>query len=115
LPPIYPQVLLANKPFKPLAGERKSSMSKMTSQKAKHANVDLERALDNDPLRNDVIDSLYWDKITINVHDKTQRRETLLLDSIDGAAYAGQPYSKPQTLSLTQRGRYTNAIMSLID
>lgn len=47
--------------------------------------LDVEKAADDVHLHNDIVDTVYWDKISVKVEDR------YLLNSIDGAALAGQP------------------------
>lgn len=60
---------------------------------SKEADVDVEMASKDAYLNNDIIDTFYWDKIFVKVKDKTTKLVTHLLDSIDGAASAGQSRS----------------------
>jgi hypothetical protein len=55
----------------------------MFSEKFK-TNVDVESVSDDAYLHNDTIESIYWDNVSVKLKDKD------LLDSIDGAASAGQ-------------------------
>lgn len=63
----------------------------MVSSEKPKAEVDVEKASKDTYLQNDIIDNLYWNKVSVDVNDKR------LLDSIDGAALAGL-----STLILTQ-------------
>lgn len=66
--------------------------ARLISSRPEEANgqLDLEKAADDVHLHNDTVNTLYWDKICVKVEDKTSRQDRYLLDSIDGAALAGQ-------------------------
>lgn len=52
------------------------------------ATSDVEKASNDVHLHNDIIDTFCWERVSVKVKDKTQDKH--LLESIDGAAYAGQ-------------------------
>lgn len=60
------------------------------SAEPKEVDLDIERASNDVHLYNETIDTFYWDRVSVTVHDKTLRGDKNLLDSIDGAASAGQ-------------------------
>jgi hypothetical protein len=60
------------------------------SDRPKEVDLDLERASNDVHLHNETIDTLSWDKISVKILDKATHSDKYLLNSIDGAASAGQ-------------------------
>ena len=63
-------------------------MAKSASDNPKEVDLDLERAT-HDHLHNGIVDTIYWEKISVKVQDKTTGNAKHLLHSINGAASAG--------------------------
>lgn len=72
-------------------------MHKMSrvSQERKEVDIDVETGPNDLHLHNDTIHTLHWDKISVKFYNKTLRTDKYLLNSIDGAASAGQLSQKP--------------------
>jgi hypothetical protein len=70
-------------------------MHKMSrgSQERKEVAIDAETGPNDLHLHNDTIHTLHWDKISVKVYNKTLHTDKYLLNSIDGAASAGQQRS----------------------
>jgi hypothetical protein len=62
----------------------------MISQDIKGNTIDVEATSDDLHLRNDTINTLFWEKVTVKVHDRSLGKEKCLLHSINGDASAGQ-------------------------
>ncbi len=59
-------------------------MASKAFNQTRDAGSDVEKASNNVHLHNDVVDTFGWERVSVKVKDKH------LLESIDGAAYAGQ-------------------------
>ena len=63
-------------------------MAQTALNNPKERDLDLERAT-HDHLHNGIVDTIYWEKISVKVPDKTTGNVKHLLHSINGAASAG--------------------------
>lgn len=73
----------------------------MASATPEKVDGDVERGSGDIHLYNSIIHTLYFEKVTVKTKDKKLQEGKLLLDSLDGAAYAGLLTMKPvPTLSI---------------
>ena len=68
-------------------------MASMAFKHPRDAISDVEKASNDVHLHNDIIDTFCWERVSVRVKDKTQDKR--LLESIDGATYAGQSNFTP--------------------
>ena len=64
-------------------------MASMALNYPRDASSDVEKALNDVHLHNDIIDTFGWERISVKVKVKDKTQDKHLLESIDGAAHAG--------------------------
>ncbi len=75
------------------------AMSKAPSVTAKMVKThfdDVETASNDIHLHNDTVDTLFWDNISVKIHDKSTGKDKYILQDVDGDVQAGTSGSIPR-------------------